>query len=160
MYVNNNSGTCTIVYNYSISFRVLLDRGADANKEDSTHCIPSFLAQRYGHNECYRTLTHHLKEKVEDLARQATEVRNNNWHTPHTCIHKILHVYYMYTICYTYYNWHTLTCTCICILVHFTVHVYIAYMYCTRMLLVIHTCTYAKCYVKCTCIIPALDMPY
>lgn len=60
-----------------INYRILLERGANANQEDNSKCIPSFLAQRYGHNDCYRVLVKHIQDRIEGLAQKATEVMSH-----------------------------------------------------------------------------------
>lgn len=57
--------------------RVILDHGGDPNQEDAAGCIPSFVAQKYGHMECYHILQHHINEKNKALAQQASDVRTN-----------------------------------------------------------------------------------
>lgn len=64
---------CPLLFNNNIN-RILLDRGADPNQEDISKCIPSFLAQRHGHNDSYRILMQHIRDRIEDLARKTTEV--------------------------------------------------------------------------------------
>ena len=63
-------------FSFSVNcfFSILLERGADPNQEDSTKCVPSYLAQRSGNVECYRVLIHHINERTQTLAQNAAEV--------------------------------------------------------------------------------------
>ena len=53
---------------------MLLERGADLNKEDKNDRIAEYVAQKFGAEECQQLLSHHIEERGNRLAEQANEV--------------------------------------------------------------------------------------
>jgi ankyrin repeat protein len=74
--VNKSNWTllhCAAANNQPDLIRMLLERGGDANLEDITHCLPCFIAQKHGNIECCQILMHHINERNEMLAQQASQ---------------------------------------------------------------------------------------
>ena len=53
---------------------MLLNRGADTQREDRNKCVPAFLAQKCKALECRHIIRHYIRDRTEQLGREAADV--------------------------------------------------------------------------------------